>query len=369
MRISILVSTRFQSGLSEKIREDLYPQQDFLALAEALDARLITPLNVPPGIAGKASRAFKIFRSAWAAFRQRSTYDLIISDADRPGMILALLFKLTGTRKRLVLICHGKITHAGDLALLRSLNLQQYIHCFVCYGPAVAESIRESLGLPHSRVVTVRHAADHHFWRPLPVPEDNLVVSAGMLNRDYPTLVEAVRGQDVSLIIAAHSPWVSGKETGINPQDLPPNVHITRCDYSQLRDLYARARCVAIPLASSVSQSGSLVTYEAMAMGKPVLVTRTQGQDSMAIVQEGETGFYLPPGDTAAWRSRIKQLCANPQAARAMGETARRVVEDGMNLEAYVDQMTRIVQAVSSPGQPPGRPRNTAGATTTSVEI
>ena len=357
MRIAILVSTGLDPDLQGKIKADLHPQQDFLALAEALGARLITPLDASPGSLGKSSRALNIFRLAGAAFRQSADYDLIISDTDRAGLTLAALFKLTGTRKRHVLICHGKITQPREFQLLRALNLQQYIDCFVCYGPAVAGALKEGLGLPSTRVVTMRHAVDHHFWRPMPAPVENLVVSAGMYRRDYACLVEAVRGQNVSLAIAAHSPWVSGQNTGITVTALPPNVSLTRCSYAQLRDLYARALCVAVPLTSSVSQSGSLVTYEAMSVGKPVLVTRTEGQDGMGLVREGETGFYLAPGDVLGWRSRLNYLLAHPQVAIGMGRRARELVEGGMNLDSYVRQMVAVVQAVASEEQPPGRRR------------
>lgn len=352
MRTAILVSTPFTPDLKEQVASELHPKPDFLALAEALDATLITPGSIPK-VLGHSFKAQRIGQAALAAFQARDSYDVIISDMDRVGLGLALLFKMVDAPNRHIMICHGKLLHRQDLSLIRAFQLQRYIHRFVCYGPAVARRLKQALSLPDYRVVTVQHPADHHFWHPLPATSEQLIVSAGMLHRDYPTLIDAVRPLDVSLILAASSPWVSKKRNGINPEGLPANVSLTRCSYLQLRELYARSRFVAIPLDDRFDQSGSLVMYEAMAMGKAVVTTRSQGQTALGILREGETGYYVAPGDVLGWREVIQHLFKDPEQASRMGQRARAVVEEGLNLDSYVRDMVSTVQSLAAEEETP----------------
>lgn len=356
MRTAVLVSAPVAPDLRQRIADDQYPQQDFIALAEALDADLVVPIPASARPRGKLANVLGLLRATWAAFQQREMYDLIITDVDREGMLLALLLKLVGSKKRHILICHGKVARPFDLRLIRAFRLHSHIHRFVCYGPAVAQKLRESLRLSPGRVLVVRHAADHGFWRPLPVPTERLVVSAGMLHRDYATLVEAVRDLDVEVVIAASSPWVVASPDGLDREALPQNVRITKCSYDQLRGLYARALLVAIPLEASGAQSGSLVMYEAMAMGKAVVATKTEGQIALEVMRDGETGLYVPEGDAAAWQGAIRHLCDHPETAAQMGQKARAAVESGLNMDAYVQDMVAIVRSVAAESGPTGVP-------------
>lgn len=342
VRTAILMSAPLDPTLGDRTRAGQSPQHDFLGLAEALDAEIIAPLKPSKRKERRVLLPLKFLRIAWAAYTRRGTYDVVLTDLEHTGLTLALLFKMARVRKRHVMICHGKIIKKKTIAFMKAFGLAEYVDRFVCYGPNVADRLRSALDLPADRVATVRHAVDHNFWRPLPVPAERLVVSAGMLKRDYPTLVEAMRGLDVSAEIAAFSPWVRG--AGPDGSSLPANVHFTRLSPTDLRALYARARLIAIPLEASNAQSGSLVIYESLAMGKPVVVTRTVGQGALEIIREGETGFYTEPGDVRRWREIIQYLCDNPTIAERMGRAARAVVENGMNMDTYVRDVAAIVR-------------------------
>ena len=75
--------------------------------------------------------------------------------------------------------------------------------------------------------------------------------------------------------------------------------------------LYAESACVVVPLYDAVHACGYAVIAEAMAMGKPVITTRIAGRGDYII--EGETGFYVPPGDAAALRDRILNCSKIPR--------------------------------------------------------
>lgn len=344
MRAAVLVSAPVDAEAIQRGSKGLLPRQDYVVLAKELDAALITPFTSHQKPAGWFPKLRSLVQTAWAGFAERDAYDVIVSDVDRVGVLLALMLKATRSKKRHIVICHGKMAHPLDRRVVKYLRLFTHMDRFVCYGPEIAEQVQAALPIAPSRVVTLWHAADHRFWKPLETDARPVVVSAGLFQRDYPTLIEGVRGLGVTLEIAGHSPWVPERMRTLTNGSMPENVRLSSHHYGSLRELYASALCIAVPLVEHDTQAGSLVVYEAMAMGKPVIVTRTRGQASMGLIKDGETGFYVEPGDTQGWREALSYLHEHPDEALRMGQNARRVVECGLNLDSFVKEFAGVVK-------------------------
>jgi glycosyltransferase involved in cell wall biosynthesis len=58
----------------------------------------------------------------------------------------------------------------------------------------------------------------------------------------------------------------------------------------------------------------------ALAAGRPVVVTKTGAMPE--VVEEGKTGFVVPPGDAAALAGAISRLLEKPEMAARMGREA-----------------------------------------------
>ena len=63
------------------------------------------------------------------------------------------------------------------------------------------------------------------------------------------------------------------------------------------------------------------VIAEGMAMGKPVVASMLGGP--IEIIEDGETGFLVPPGDPEKLGRRIIELLTTPSLARRLGSNAR----------------------------------------------
>jgi len=127
------------------------------------------------------------------------------------------------------------------------------------------------------------------------------------------------------------------------------NVTQGRMSLPELRNLYARSRLVVVPLLHSDTDNGVTVILEAMAMGKPVICSRTRGQ--VDVIQEGTTGLYVPVGDAAALRKAILSLWHEPRRAQEMGRNARAYVEKYHTLEMFT-ATTRSAAEASLDGRP-----------------
>ena len=157
-----------------------------------------------------------------------------------------------------------------------------------------------------------------------------MICAVGQELRDYPTLVEAVRGLDVDVVIAAASPW-SKREDSSAGLDIPPNVEVGALDLFDLRQLYADAAFVVVPLQETDFQAGITTILEAMSMGKAVVCTRTTGQTDTIV--DGETGLYVPPGDPDALRAAIERLLADPAESARLGAAGREWARSHADIE------------------------------------
>jgi len=89
----------------------------------------------------------------------------------------------------------------------------------------------------------------------------------------------------------------------------------------------------------SRSEGMSNALLEAMACGRPSVATRVGGTPE--VIEDGLSGFLVESEDDAAVAERILALLDDPERAREMGETARRVVEERFSAGRMVADMTK----------------------------
>src|SRR5260370_33577354 len=96
------------------------------------------------------------------------------------------------------------------------------------------------LGISPTKLVLVPYQVDTDFWCPQPIAEERLICSAGLEFRDYPTLVAAVQGLDVRVVIGAASHWSNLLNTAPGVVQ-PPNITVRSMHYQPWPRLYSRA--------------------------------------------------------------------------------------------------------------------------------
>jgi glycosyltransferase involved in cell wall biosynthesis len=260
--------------------------------------------------------------------------------------------------------------------LCRALRLSHEIDGLIVHSSLQRRIATNALGLRAEQVALVPYQTDERFWAPCDVPLKNQICSAGLEYRDYRTLVEAVAGLDVDVVVAAASHW--SKHQGLSGQQaLPPNVRVAAFDYAALRQLYAESLFVVVPLHDVENQAGITTILEAMAMGKAVVVSHTRGQtdvvrdrrrrsriDPQRQTQpdwarmlgateetvQGHTGIYVQPGDPVELRQAITFLIEHPDQARIMGRNGRRLIEETMGLDHFTARLATIIAGVQPAG-------------------
>ena len=365
-RVLFVVSATLPNGANDTPGE---PRKDWTALARSLDATVLDRSGVQHSILGRlATRLFGVaIGQAWVACARRHEHDVILTDGEHIGIPLALLLKLAGARTRHVTIGH-RLTAAKKRFFFRWLKVHTHIDRIALHARRQLELAVSDLGIPAERLAFVPFHVDTEFWRPRPVAEERLICSAGLEFRDYPVLMRAVDGLDAQVVIGAASHWSKRKNSAAGVE-LPANVRVDAFDYGALRDLYARAAVVVVPLADVDFQAGVTTILEAMAMGKPVVVTATQGQTDVVkdrrhtgrgaaprvpsllerlADQHGvdleSNGFYVSPGDPDALRRAIVYLLDHPAERARLGAAARRTVEHLLTVDQFANRIRELVE-------------------------
>jgi glycosyltransferase involved in cell wall biosynthesis len=278
------------------------------------------------------------------AYCRRGDYLLIVTWGDYNVLLFSLLCKLMFARTPHVGIMSWPSSRWQKRVLLRLTH--SHIDRLIFWSSAQRNYVLNALKIAASKVVHVPRRADTKFWRPLGVKAD-MICSAGIEMRDYPTLVEAVRGLEMRCHIATghfYGKRLPSVNAILEMPSLPSNVTVSKLGSVELRSLYARSKFVVIPLLASDTDNGVTVIEEAMAMGKAVICSRTKGQ--VDIIQEGKTGIFVPVGDPGALREAILYLWNNPKIAEEMGRNGRKFIEENHSLEKFVFAVKRVTDEV-----------------------
>jgi glycosyltransferase involved in cell wall biosynthesis len=347
------------------------PRKDYVAIARALDVTVLdyTAVERSPAARRLARWAGMPVAQAWLAFRQRRRFRAVLTDGEHIGLPLALMLKAARDRIPHVTIGH-RLANGPKRPLFRWLRAHSHIDRIVLHSSVQHRLAISELGIPPERLALLPYQVDTEFWRPTPVAEERLICSVGLEHRDYPTLFRAVDGMDVQVAVAAASYWSHQRNTAADAPP-PPNVTVGAYNYHDLRDLYARAALVVVPLFDVDFQAGITTILEAMAMGKAVVVTHTRGQvdvveDRRAVTRgtpprrrdesllrsvaaaAGVTlepnGLYVPPGDSVALRRAIAYLLDHPEERARLGAAGRRAVERLVTVERFAQGIARLVE-------------------------
>jgi glycosyltransferase involved in cell wall biosynthesis len=119
-----------------------------------------------------------------------------------------------------------------------------------------------------------------------------------------------------------------------------------------LRDEYRTSDVCVVAVKPNHHCSGVTATLEAMACGRPVVVTDTPGMSDY--VKHGETGLLVPPGDSKELATTIRRVLSDPVLAGDLGAAGRESVERSFNSERQAAQLSEIVSGLSAAGRKSG---------------
>ena len=286
------------------------------------------------------------FYSVLPSLRRLNAADVVFSTVDTVGLPLVLLRRAGLVRRPLVYVSIGlperlaKLRGAG--AMRRYAEALRRVSSIVAYSEHEAVLLREVVGgdLP---VSFVPFGVDVEAFRPAPETATDIdVVSIGAdPHRDFPLLLRiAARQPALRFLIVGGA--VGVRELGPLPSNVQVEVDIP---LTEVRDRLARARAVALPVRANSYSGATTVLLQAMAMGKPVVVSRTPAIASGYGLADGQNCVLVEPSDEPAFERALLGVLADDSHAKALGARARHLVETELSWTRYVDAISAALAA------------------------
>jgi glycosyltransferase involved in cell wall biosynthesis len=289
------------------------------------------------------------FASVLASLRAANAADVIFSTVDTVGIPLVLLGRAGLVRPPIVYAAIGLPERLVQLRgrWMRRLYARALRRCrtIVAYAESETEWLRDWLGDGGPEIVFLPFGVDTGAFHPLPdrVPDVDVVSIGADPRRDFDLLAD---------VASRHPEWsfriVATAERARLLGELSPNVALeTDIVLDQVRDRSAGARVVALPVRDNSYSGATTVLLQAMAMAKPVVVSRTRAIASGYGLADGVNCRLVEPGDSGQLERAILDLLADDAAASALGARARETVESGLSRDAYAEGLWRVLSAAA----------------------
>lgn len=310
------------------------PRPEFIAIAQKTRADIFSYTSA----AARRNKLFgKIFSrrpaigAAWDFALNARRYDSCYVTGEDIALPLAAMLAVRGWSGRLVCVVHN-ITRRKAM-LLRLIGHRRFAS-FVVVTNQQRRALIERCGIPENKVCRVSNWVDDQFFTPpssTPANDIPVVMACGAENRDYGTLVSAARECNAVFKIYAHGFFDSTEGSlgdASNVRQMP------RVSFADLRRAYRECDVVAIPLNDVDYAAGVTGLVEAMACGKAIVVTRSNG-----LTDYFDT--FLPshlvnPFDTKSmFQSITSTIQMGPAQRQDIGRRHRLWIEKHCSLDAY----------------------------------
>ncbi len=288
------------------------------------------------------------FATVLPSLRQLNQADVVVSTVDTVGIPLMLLARARVVRTPFLYTAIGL---PERLVQLRSARMERLYakalggaSAIVVYSAHEADVLERWLGERGAAVPVefVPFGVDVEAFRPTRVPSDFDVVSVGAdPHRDFELLLGVARALPETSFLAV--------TTGDRARALagrPANVSVeTDLPFDEMRRRLERARVVALPVRDNSYSGATTVLLQAMALAKPIVVTRTAAIETGYRLEDGDNVRLVAPGDGTSFGRAVVELLRNERQARALGVRARATVESDLAWERYVDRLAGLVAA------------------------
>lgn len=184
---------------------------------------------------------------------------------------------------------------------------------------------------PHlkGRIKFIPFGVDLDFLKPQGVLKKKQILAVGLdPDRDWKTLIEAVKDIDIPVVLATK---ISRVEKYL---PLPANIEVKQFSARDLVEEYDKSTMIIVPLNTSSHNNdamGCSALFEGMAMGKPVIITRTRVVESY--VKDRENGLLVEEGSVNDMKEAIKFVLDNEPAAEKIGKNAYEYAIKNLNAE------------------------------------
>jgi glycosyltransferase involved in cell wall biosynthesis len=329
------------------------PEPRFMEGAKALGVKIFPNPHFVRSI-----RPWKDFRALWSVFRAIKLFNPEFVHCHSTKAGYAARFACAILRKPVIFTAHGWAFTEGRsfwarklLALAERLAAKVTIK-IICVSEHDRElALRWKVARPEQLVVIYNGIdpepfleADGAFLRKeLALQDEPVLAFVGRLapQKDPLTLIDAVKRLFKGiLLVVGDGELRSQVESHITENHLEKRVKLL----GQRSDIPQILAASDIFVLSSRWEGLPYTIIEAMMAGLPVVATKVGGVPEL--VEDGITGFLVPPRDPEALAQALQKLIDDPELRKTMGQAGREKALREFTLDRMLHETERVYQEV-----------------------
>ncbi|QEM45236.1 glycosyltransferase family 4 protein [Mycolicibacterium grossiae] len=347
------------SALGEKARgasAGENPRHSMHDLALRLRAQVHDGTNVTPARLDAVLARMTRTKPLWWSIARRLRRevrpgDVIFCTGEDVGLIVALLCGARSRRCHVAVMAHRVDTTKKRMALL-AFRGRSRVALFTTVCSRQAEVLGTLVKNGGPRTICMWDQTDTLFFSPGPstaAKSRPLIASVGLESRDYATLATATEDLDVDVRISGYSADTRVLAEAF-PMTMPRNMERRFHTWRELVQLYRDADVVVVSLYPNAYAAGVQALMEALACGRPTVVTSTVGLRDYI---EDPAVRCVRPGDADDMRAVLLEIIENPEESERLGQAAATLAAERHSCEAYVERLVTELRALSNHGEYP----------------
>jgi glycosyltransferase involved in cell wall biosynthesis len=292
--------------------------------------------------------AANLLQQVRATLRSRSYDSIVIRDIK--NTFLSPLLRLVLQQRAFIVLLDATVGVSPRFPWFLSHVLAR-LDVIAYNSRGMTTTLEMLLGEDHSNLRHLPYGVDTDFFTPHKPGEGRGILSVGDTNRDYGTLVRALRIVRKTAKILSSGVLPNEPAHSFNLSSVPNSIAaVASVDSVSLRTEYERAEIVVIPLWQGQTASGVTSLLEAMSMQKAIVVASTIGLSEYCV--EGKTVLTYRPGDERDLGAKIAYLSENRKTCENLGKEARKTVLDQFSTAVEGRAIARVLsESTVRPGQ------------------
>ena len=268
--------------------------------------------------------------------------DLIFATLDTVGLPLLLLKYLKIIDKPIVYGTIGlehnlQIKHSKIIRVLYSklLKTADYIVSVASFDEC--KRLSNYLNIPLSKFIFCPFGVDQTYFQPTKIKEKNFILSVGAdKQRDWKILIESAKYFKLPLVIVSAKGALDSYKVkkGITVyEDLP---------IENLKRLMLKAKVIVITLKQTSYFTGQTTFFQAMSLGKPVVITRIYPFVDYPKIKNNVNCVLVEPYNKKDLTTRVNNLIDNDKFRDRLGKNAREFILSHYTVEKYAKRTSEI---------------------------
>ncbi len=275
---------------------------------------------------------------------QLTADDVIYCTGEDVGIPIAALCgrRDRPNRPKIVMFVHFINRPRAALAF-KLFGIADRVDLFVAVTQAQLDFLQTRCGVPPSKILFSYEQTDNQFFTPGPAQAKTrpIIASVGLEQRDYRTLAAATTDLDLDVRISGFSHDTRDLKKYF-PDPMPANMSRRFYEWTDLVQLYRDADIIVLSLLPNNFAAGVSSLVEAMACGRPVIISQTVGLIDYWSIPGG--AIPVETGNIAALRSQIQALLNDPDEANRQGDRCRQQIQRNHDVDQFVTTIAQHLE-------------------------